>query len=142
MLSTRRLTVWYSALLALRDDPSVLWKGQFVKDMMVVSNTYTPHKPPHYHNVPVQVLMFTGLPGLLLILAVLILLLVRGFRLLFSRDPHADLAVKCLFLPVAASLVYYMLEIGIFTRCDVRPLYFYLICGMMLGWYYELYPRR
>ena len=142
VLSTRRLTVWYSALLALRDDPSVLWKGQFVKDMMVVSNTYTPHKPPHYHNVPVQVLMFTGLPGLLLILAVLILLLVRGFRLLFSRDPHADLAVKCLFLPVAASLVYYMLEIGIFTRCDVRPLYFYLICGMMLGWYYELYPRR
>ena len=132
-LSTLRLTVWRSAFLALRLKPSVLWKGQLTRDTMVLSNPFTPHNPPHYHNALIQVLMTTGLPGLLLILALLVLTVRGCLKLLLSDAPEATTAAKTLALPVAAALVYYLLEAGLFTDCDVRPLYYYIMSGMALG---------
>ena len=79
--------------------------------------------------------------GLLLILTLLVLTVVKAIKLFFSSDPRATLAVKTLVLPVAAVLVCSMLEAMLFTRCDVRPLYYYLVSGLMLGFYYDIYPR-
>ena len=137
-LSTLRLTVWRSAFLALRLKPSVLWKGQLTQDTMALSNPFTPHNPPHYHNALIQVLMTTGLPGLGLILALLVLTVLGCLRLLLSDALEATTAAKTLALPVAAALVYYLLEAGLFTDCDVRPLYYYIMSGMALGFARDL----
>ena len=97
---------------------------------------------PHYHNFLFQLLIVTGLPGLLLAGAICLLLVVKTIKLFFSKDTRASLAVKTLCLPVTASLIYYLFEVSLFTEIDVRPLYAFLFFGLLLGFYHDLYPRK
>ncbi len=85
----------------------------------------------HMHNFLLQVLMMTGIPGFLLVLAFVVLLLLRMIRLFFSRK--TDLPEILLVCPPAGLLVHFMLEAGLFTAIDVRSLFFFLISGFVIG---------
>ena len=141
-ISSNRITVWRSAYEALKIDPTVLWRGKLLKDSMKLSNPFTPHNPPHYHNVPLQALMTTGIPGCLLVTALMICMLCKALRLLFSRDPRIPLSARALALPILGVQFYSMLEIGIYTAADVRALYYYIMSGMLLGFYRDFFPAK
>lgn len=137
-VSSGRIYIWRGAFQAIGVDPSVLWKGKLVKDVMTIANTFidpalTWGEPAHFHNSLLQVLMTTGVPGLAFAGAFLALLVYRSLRLLFCRDMRVTAAMRSLALPVVATLPHFMLEAGLFTTCDVRTLFFFLMCGMALG---------
>lgn len=141
--SSGRIAIYKSALYAIGKDPSVLWRGKLIGDIMTLANeVLTPREQPHFHNFLIEVLMLTGLPGLFLIGAFSVLVTVKAIRLFFSREEKADLGAKVLILPVAAILIYSMFEACIFSASEIRSLAFYLICGIMLGFYYDVYPRK
>ena len=103
----------------------------------------------HMHNLWLQVLMLTGLPGLLLVLAFCVLLIWRMLRLFFSQDPGTDIAVKILTFPLTGVMIYGMFETILFTQCaddrantDFRELFFFLLAGIVLAYSYELAPRN
>ena len=141
-ISSARITVWRSAYLALKIDPSVLWRGKLLKDSMTLSNPFTPHNPFHYHNVPLQALMTTGIPGCLLVTALMLIVLWKALRLLFSHDPRIPLAVRTLALPIVGVQFYSLLEIGIYTATDLRALYYYILSGLLLGFYRDFFPKE
>ena len=60
-------------------------------------------------------------------------------RLFFSGG-KADLHAQVLCLPVLGSLLFGQFEAGFFNYTDARTLFFYLICGVMLGFYYDVFP--
>lgn len=137
-VSSGRIYIWRGAFQAIGVDPSVLWKGKLVKDVMTIANTFidpalTWGIPAHFHNSLLQVLMTAGIPGLAFAGAFLALLVYRSLRLLFCRDMRVTAAMRTLALPVVATLPHFMLEAGLFTTCDVRTLFFFLLCGMALG---------
>lgn len=143
-LSSGRLTVYKGALYTLKQRPLMLLRGCLTKDSMDLTNEYGQFATPrvHYHNFLVQVLMITGLPGLLLILPLCLLLVFKTVKLFFSRESGADLAVKTLCLPVTAVLIYFLFEVSLFTEIDIRALYSLLFFGMLLGFYTDIYPRK
>ena len=140
-ISSARFTVWRSAYLALKLDPSVLWRGKLLRDSMKLSNPFTPHNPYHYHNVPIQALMTTGIPGFLLVTALMLCVLYKALRLLFSHAPRIPLPARVLALPVIGVQFYSMLEIGMYTATDIRALYYYIMSGLLLGVYRDLFPE-
>ena len=144
-LSTYRLEIYACALRTIQVDPLILLRGCLAKDSMSVTNVILASRGepiPHYHNFLLQVLILTGLPGLVLVLAFWVLLLRKGFRLFFSRDKRIPLAARTLLLIPLASLIYGMFEACFFTDTDVRTLFFFLMSGMLMGRYYELYPGQ
>ena len=143
-LSSGRLTVYKGALYTITKNPLILLRGCLTRDSMTLANEYGQFATPrvHYHNFLIQVLIVTGLPGLLLVLAFCLLVVVKTVKLFFCPDRRASLAVKTLCLPVTAALLYFLFEVALFTEIDVRALYSFLFFGLLLGWYYDLYPRK
>lgn len=144
-LSSNRLQIWRSAFQAISVKPSILLKGQLCNDVMTVANTFTNHEetggtPGHFHNSMIQVLMTTGLPGLILTTVFLVLLLYQGARFLLRG--RAPLAARTLVLPVVASLPHFLLESGLFTSIDIRTLFYFLMCGMMMAFKRSESPER
>ena len=113
---------------------------------MLIPHKYQSFPYYHMHNVLLQVLMLTGLPGFLLVLAFFVLLIFRAVRLFFSGAPTA---VKSLVLPVSGVLFYGLFEIILFTASaderaltDFRELFFFLIAGVVLAYSYEFAPAK
>lgn len=141
--SSNRIEVYKSAFESIRRNLSILWRGTLSGDTMTIANEImAPYTQPHFHNFLIQALMLTGIPGLLLIVALCVLLVVKSARFFFSREEKADLGAKTLILPVLAMLCYSMLEACIFSANEIRSLSFYLICGIMLGFFYDVYPDK
>ena len=86
--------------------------------------------------------MTVGIPGCLLVSALMICMLCKALRLLFSRDPRIPLSARALALPILGVQFYSMLEIGIYTAADVRALYYYIMSGMLLGFYRDFFPGK
>ena len=78
-----------------------------------------------------EVLMTTGLPGLLLALVFLMKVLYRGIR--FSLCLEVPMDVRTLVIPLLAMLPYFMLESCLFTTVDLRTLFYFLMCGLAIG---------
>ncbi len=138
LLSSGRLHIWRSAFQVLAVKPSVLWKGQLSSEVMTIANTFTnPAEtggvPAHFHNSLLQVLMTTGLPGLLMALAFLFFVIRRAVFLLGRAVHSAPLDILCVALPVIASLPHFLLESCLFTSIDARTLFYFLMCGMLTG---------
>ena len=143
---SNRLGVYLSAIPAIKDEPLRLLIGKYNDKLMDGPHRYQIGPFWHMHNYLLQVLMLTGLPGFLLVLAFSVLVVIRMFRLFFSG---ASLAVKALCFPVSGVLLYGMLETVIFTASaderaftDFRELFFFLVCGVMLAYSYELAPPK
>ena len=93
--------------------------------------------------------MLTGIVGFLLALAFTVLMVIKMIRLFFSRHPHATTAVKTLTLPLSGIFIYGMFEIILFTASaddrsvtDFRELFFFLLAGIFLSYYYEIFPAK
>ncbi len=143
---SNRLGVYLSAIPAIRDEPLRLLIGKYSSKLMDGPHRYQIGPFWHMHNYLLQVLMLTGLPGFLLVLAFTVLTVIRMFKLFFSG---AGLAVKSLCFPVSGIMLYGMLETVIFTASaderaltDFRELFFFLVCGVMLAYSYEAAPDR
>jgi len=142
-LSSKRLEIYRCAFLTIREHPSILLRGCLSKDSMGVTNAILQRKNivPHFHNFLLQTLILTGLPGLALVLAFCVLTAVKALRLLFARDERVGMDARALSLIVFAPPVYCLFEACLFTDIDVRPLFFFVVCGMLLGTYCDLYPK-
>ena len=131
-----RRQIWRGAFQTIRTMPSILWRGHLCDSVLLdayrfITNDGTGQIPWNFYSSPIQVLMVTGLPGLLLVLSFLALMLYRGLSLsLFVRLP---LDIRTLVLPVVATMPYFMLEAGLFSAIDMRTLFYFLMCGLMIG---------
>ena len=133
--SSGRIYIWKSALKAIADEPDVLLRGRLSERVTAGTQPYLPFDLAHLHNSALQVLMTTGLPGFLMAAGMLLLMLVRCVKLLFSPSQKWTLADRSLAVPVMAMLLHFMVEAGLFTTCDFRTLFYFLLCGMALGTY-------
>ena len=141
---SNRTEIYASAIPTFREDPLRLLIGKYSDKIMLIPNKYQSYRYFHMHNYLLQVLMLTGIPGFLLVLAFSVLLIWRSVRLFFSGAP---MAVKVLVLPISGVLFYGMFEIILFTQCadmrtltDFRELLFFLLAGIVLAYSYEYSP--
>ena len=115
--TTGRLTLFMSALQALREHPRILLRGQASSTVMDeinrIQNDKMTNTKAHCHNFMLQTLMLTGLPGLLLALAFCVLLVIRAVRALL--EPDSPLSEILLWLPLLCTLVYEQFASGLFT---------------------------
>ena len=86
--------------------------------------------PPHFHNELLQILMITGLPGLILALFFFIVVLFRATRFFFCI--RAPFAVRMLVPSVLATIPYFMLEAC--QSIDLRLLFYIFMCGFVVGY--------
>ena len=139
-ISSERLTVYRAVWQTLREHPRMFLLGSDPDAGMALVNEHMYKPVVHCHNFLLQTLLLAGLPGFLLMLAFCVFLLGAALRLLFSDVP---LTAQLLALPVLSSLLFGQFEAGFFNYTDARTLFFYLICGLMLGTYYDLFsPKR
>ena len=134
-LSSNRIDIWLGALQTIKAMPSILWKGQLCDDVMSIAHQYmTPDgsglMPPHFHNELLQILMITGLPGLIFALFFFIVVLYRATRFFFCI--RAPFAARILVPPVLATVPYFMLEAC--QSIDLRLLFYILMCGFVVGY--------
>ena len=145
-LSGRR-KVFSSVIPSLRYEPRRILIGKYSHKVMEAPNFFLHDSFYHMHNIWLQVLMLTGLPGFLLIVGFTLLLIWRMLRLFFSKVPGATLAIKSLTFPLTGVLIYGMFETMLFTQCaddractDFRELFFFLAAGIVLAFSYEFAP--
>ena len=140
-LSSGRDIIWSAVAETFRARPGLLWQGATVNDHLTemilvdevtgVSETFG-SLPGHTHSMPVQVLLETGLPGLLLYLGLFALYLRSLIRLL--RRGGTPLWA------LAAALIPLMIYCGELTECltQLRCGYascrfLYLFIGLTVG---------
>lgn len=138
-LSSERLSVYRAVWQTLRENPRILLLGSAADEGLALVSAHLPKPISHCHNFLLQTLLLTGLPGFLAVLLFCVLVLAAALRLLFSGAP---LPRVLLCLPVLGSLLYGQFEAGFFNYTDARALFFYLMCGVMLGEYYDSFPAR
>ena len=146
---SQRGEIFASVIPTFKDDPARLFIGKYSNKIMDIPHKYQSHPYYHMHNYLLQTLMLTGLVGLMLVLGFTVLMVIKMIRLFFSQHPEATLAVKTLTLPLSGVFVYGMFEIVLFTQSaderavtDFRELFFFLLAGIFLGYYYEIFPPR
>ena len=139
-----RSAIYKSVLPALKAEPRRILIGKLSHKVMDYAHTVLDYPYFHIHNYLLQVLLLTGLPGFLLVLAFSVLLVIRCVRLFFSE---AALTEKLLVLPISGIFMYGMLETILFTDSadqraltDFRELFFFLLAGFVLAAYYEQFP--
>ncbi len=93
---TGREEIWEAVLLYLKENPLLLLTGTALIDPMNGPNLIMTRSDivPHAHSTLLQTLLVSGIPGLLLVVAFLILIGIRGLRLI--RSVHT--APRWLFL--------------------------------------------
>ena len=138
-ISSERLSVWRALWQTLRENPRILLFGSASDEGLALVNAHLAEPVVQCHNFLLQTLLLAGLPGLLCVLLLCVLLLAAALRMLFSALP---LPRQLLCLPVLGSLLFGQLEAGFFNYTDARALFFYLMCGVMLGEYYDSFPAR
>ena len=144
-VSNGRIKIYKASIDVIRNDPSILFRGclddrssdeltraLFEKGLIKEGKHMT-----HYQNYLIQVLIVTGLPGLLLAASFSILLVIKSVKSFFCCGEKLSLPHKTLVLPIAASMAYMMFEIGLFTTTDLRTLFFFLMSGIFAGGYYD-----
>lgn len=146
---SQRGEIYASVIPTMKEDPMRLLIGKYSSKIMDIPNKYQSYPYFHMHNFLLQTLMLTGIIGMLLALAFTVLMVVKMIRLFFSDHPEATLAVKTLTLPLTGIFIYGMLETILFTASaderaltDFRELCFFLIAGIFLGYYYEIFPPK
>ena len=142
--------IYKSALVTIREKPSVLLTGTLVRDSNEIATEYLrdygrykeDKELPHFQNFVLQVLILTGLPGVLLALALCGLLIRSSFRLIFTCPECVSASAQVLMLPVLGGMIYGMFEITYFTNADHCSLLFYLMAGFLTATYYEMLQGR
>lgn len=146
---SNRGEIYASVIPTFKDDPLRLLIGKYSSKIMDIPNQYQSFPYFHMHNFLLQVLMLTGIIGFMLVLTFTVLMVIKMIRLFFSQHPEATMDVKILTLPLSGIFIYGMLEIILFTASaddraltDFRELCFFLIAGIFLAYYYQIFPAR
>ena len=127
-----RIIIFKSLFTTMQREPIRLLRGSLYQDMMSVAYSVLPVSISHFHNTYLQVLAYTGIVGLLIVLAFCIMLAVKVIKLYFSDGP---LSLKVLSMIIAASLSYNILERDLFIITDFRAVIFFVIAGALLAWF-------
>lgn len=136
---TLRTKIWKAVIPAIKDRPATALIGTLTKTMIEPIRQYAGVEANHMHNYLLQTLMLMGIPGLLLVAAVSVLIVVKALRIFFNDDGRVPFEAKLLVLPVAAIMLDFMLEAGLFTTADLRCLSFYIFAGLLLGWHEDCF---
>lgn len=124
-----RLALYGTFREVVRREPLRLLRGCGFEERMAITNELMyPLEKGAFHNSWLEILNYTGLPGLALLLGYTIIIVLACFRLLLSRK---ELALRCLALPVLACFSYSLFESLLFFRTDARTLLFYLLAGIV-----------
>ena len=146
---SNRGEIYASVIPTLKADPMRMLIGKYSSKIMDIPNLFQSYPYFHMHNMFLQVLMLTGIIGLILVLVFTVLLAIKMLRFFFSEHPDATMDKKMLTLPLAGYFVYGMLETILFTASaderaltDFRELCFFLLAGIFLSYYYEIFPQK
>ena len=123
-----RIPIYKSGILTLKKDPIRLIRGCAFGDKMDIAHTVLSKPYDSFHSSYLQLLVVTGIPGLLLALAFLLSVALKAAALFFSEDPGADFSAKVLALPLVGIASYNALESAIFFDAS-RTLSFFLLAG-------------
>ncbi len=144
--SSGRLELWYAALISLRDDPGRILTGSI--NSMEVTNRITtqqmdfPHELPHHHNSYLELLMYGGLPGFLLMMAVLVIIVLKSVRLFFTENEGATPTIKSLIAIVAGIMVYNMFETSFIHKYYMCTAVYFIVAGYILAYEKELCGKK
>ena len=131
---TPRIAIWKTIPNVLIQDPWRLLRGSSAETYTEITNTTLYFKAFHYHNMFLNILMLTGVPGLVIVLAFLYILIRKILFLLFSRKEEASLTEKTLAIPLIGLIGYgATLEVILFTETDIRAFTFFFIAGILLA---------
>lgn len=136
--SSGRVELWYAALMSLRDDPGRILTGSI--NSMEVTNRITmqqmgfPRELPHHHNSYLELLMYGGLPGFLLMMAVLIIIVIKSVRLFFTENEGATPVIKSLIAIVAGIMVYNMVETSFIHEYYICTAVYFIVAGYILAY--------
>lgn len=139
-----RFFIWKCTFEVLRRNPAILLRGSDPNHLMDPINNYVAELSgwspgyAHTHTMFLQVLMLAGIPGLLLMLAFVVLVSIRIIRLYFA--PSECMAVKVLTLPMTGFLVYNMLDASLFYSFDLRSTLFFVLAGAVTAFSQDIHP--
>ncbi len=133
-----RFRIFSSIVPTMEREPMRLLRGALAGDVMSVANEVWNYSYSHFHNSYLQVLGLTGLPGLGLILAFTVLLVIKIVRLYFSRGP---LSMKILSMVLVGSFTYNLLETSLFVWMELRGVIFYILAGALLAYFRDMEPE-
>lgn len=135
---SERLMIYESIIPTMEQEPLRLLRGCLCEDVMEISNQVMPKTKPHFHNSYLQAFNITGLPGLGLLLAFSLLLVVKIVRLFFSSAPMEQ---KVLLMILTGIFSYNLLETSLFVAADTRAFIFYIVAGAVLACYQDRFPK-
>lgn len=148
--SSGRTKLWYAALISLRDDPARIITGSI--NSMEVTNRIameelpegftTSHELPHHHNSYLELLMYGGLPGFLLMMAVLVIIVLKSVRLFFTENEGATPTIKSLIAIVAGIMVYNMFETSFIHKYYMCTAVYFIVAGYILAYEKELCGKK
>ena len=137
-----RTAIWAATFRGLKANPSVLFTGTTPMVAGKMMTVYFPPEAPaeNFHNSFVAILVSFGIPGLLLILALLVLLAVRGIqaivRGLFDvKSLHVRLVLSILIFTLAESMMEQFLFVD--GMPSVVWIWFMLAAGFTFCFYRE-----
>jgi O-antigen ligase len=146
---SNRGEIYASVIPTLKADPMRILIGKYSSKIMDIPNLFQSYPYFHMHNFLLQVLMLTGIIGLALVLAFTVLMVLKMIRLFFSQHSDATMDIKVLTLPLSEIFIYGMFETILFTASaderaltDFRELFFFLLAGIFLGYYYQVFPKN
>lgn len=140
-----RVRLWKSVYTTLYFERSRLLYGSLTNGYMYTVNMLSGYENPengelNTHNYLLEALVLTGIPGFLLLLAFTVILAKRMIYMFFCAT--ADIPVKLLTVPLAATLVKNMGEAMIARTDDITNYFFFLVAGVFLAYSYELLPEK
>ena len=129
-----RLSIYKTIIPTMQREPLRLLIGCLNRDAMKYTSEILEREILNFHNTFLQVLCLTGVPGLLLVLALCVLLGRRVVRVIYSDSP---VTISILALMLVGIFSYNMLEVNLFYIMDVSTYAAYTAAGAVLAYTYE-----
>ena len=129
-----RLSIYKTIIPTMQREPLRLLIGCLNRDAMKYTSEILEREILNFHNTFLQVLCLTGVPGLLLVLALCVLLGRRVVRVIYSDAP---VTISILALMLVGIFSYNMLEVNLFYIMDVSTFAAYTAAGAVLAYTYE-----
>lgn len=148
--SSGRTKLWLASLKTLAEHPSRLITGKY--ESIIDTNSYIAEHAPkeyarykdrlHHHNAYLETLLYSGVPGFLVIMAFFVLLTVKMVRIFFCEKAEADMAVKTLTILLTGLMIYNFFESSLLHIYDLRSVVFFVTAGYVLAFEKELCAGR
>lgn len=127
-----RTLIWSGAIEVFKDKPIGLFRGYAMDDVMWEIIKYDPRGMGHMHSGFMEVLVLTGIPGTLAMIAFSVMLIISAVRVFFSKSELVSAAHKVMIAAVAAMFFMNIFDSLLFinrTNTDAMNFFFALFCG-------------